>query len=73
MTEENGCKNCAFAEWQHTKTGRIRNASGRCTYIIPLPKLPASVSHVFDLNNQKSCVWVGDGKNCPCFKVKETP
>lgn len=36
------CRNCAFANWQHTLTGRVqRKLAGRCMYKFPdVPLMP---------------------------------
>ena len=37
------CKDCNFAEWDRTKSGRLHpSGDGRCTKIIKMPKLPQS-------------------------------
>lgn len=38
------CKDCKYAEWDRTKTGRLSpSGNGRCIYPYKVPKLPASM------------------------------
>ena len=37
------CDKCKWANWNRTKTGRLHpDKSGRCTYKIAVPELPAA-------------------------------
>jgi len=60
------CKDCVWATWQRTRTGRIKkDMAGRCTYIVELPPLPYAMLRP---NLGKKYIWTDSGESCPCYE-----
>lgn len=73
------CKTCRFAEWKRTGTGRIKNVSGRCKYVVVLPPLPTSVTGSYtgapnlSINRRSMTPDGRDGTDCPVYEPIEVP
>lgn len=81
MAKKNNCRNCKYADWEKTKTGRrqFRNWA-ECTHQIDMSKIPASavVQARSGLKHTRSVAEYRDVEiNCPTFEpittTKGTP
>lgn len=68
----NGCKNCGWAEWQLTPTGRIKTRTyGNCT--VPAPDIKSLLPSCYTMSYLQKCsIWVDQGEECPTWKPKES-
>lgn len=68
-TTSSRCRDCAHAgEWSRTPTGRIREKSVRCMFVVLLPPLPFCV----ELQERRMYVTPTNGAGCPTFQPLPT-
>ncbi len=64
------CKDCAFAKWQRTETGRIRRSlAGECTFKMNLLRVPACVEVVV----RRQAIWRDAVTACAVFEPFPKP
>lgn len=66
------CRNCKFAHWQYTASGRPSNSvSGRCLWHLPAIKLPIAAVHLrkaIDQAGRWNAIWRRDVQPCDTFE-----
>lgn len=69
MEKNKTCKDCKFAKWQRTASGRIATKKyGECTVELPLSNLPACVPKPL---LHKVVIWCDQLHNCPLHEKVE--
>lgn len=64
MTTATRCRDCAHAgEWSRTPTGRIRDKSAVCLFVVVLPPLP----NIVTIDQYRIAIWPNAGAGCPTF------
>lgn len=80
MKEGTICKNCAWAKWETTPSGRIRrDVCGHCTFELKDSDLPKVPPHWTFFREASNCnarartygIWPDHMPDCPCFKPKD--
>ena len=73
---ERSCTDCRWAKWVRTKAGLINHRySGRCTYQVEMPFLPAAITtdpgFRFHVSDEYIISITYPHKNCPTWAPKD--